>query len=92
MVLVSNPVFYWSQQKMSSLSDLEYWLIACLHECLVGYMLGGERGSVVVKALGTRPWDSLSLQQKWVLETEKLSKARPMRRAGNLAAICEPIV
>jgi hypothetical protein len=42
------------------------------------------------------PWGLLNLQQKWVLEAEKImflgSKARPVRRADNLTASCEPIV
>jgi hypothetical protein len=42
----------------------------------------------------TRPWGSLSLYQKCVSEVEKCfvgSMARPVRRADNLAAICEQI-
>jgi hypothetical protein len=44
----------------------------------------------------TRPWSSLSLQQKWERKTLKKkflwSTERPGRKAGNLTAICEPIV
>jgi hypothetical protein len=44
----------------------------------------------------TRKWGLLSHKQKLVLETERKmflgNRARPARKAGNLNAICEPIV